>query len=110
MTTSVVTFANLGILAVVLRRRIGRVVDRETWRCLGLVGVASLPLLLGGWALAALSDGMAIPGTLAVLGLGGGLLGAVYVVLLLAFKLPEASGLLDRFTGRLRRKAARSAN
>jgi putative peptidoglycan lipid II flippase len=109
-TTSLVTFANLFILGALLRRRIGRVVETRTWRCLGLVGVASLPLLVGGWGLAALTAGASLLTTLTVLGVGGGLLGAVYVGLLLVFKLPEASNLLDRFTGRWRRrKAARSA-
>jgi putative peptidoglycan lipid II flippase len=110
-TTSVVTFANLFILAMLLRRRIGKVIDLETWRCLGLVGLASVPLLLGGWGLAVIVDGRSMLATLTALSLGGSFLGAIYVALLLAFKLPEASGLLDRFTGRLRRRrAARSAS
>ncbi|MBC7541783.1 MAG: murein biosynthesis integral membrane protein MurJ [Candidatus Sericytochromatia bacterium] len=109
-TTTLVTFANMGLLGWLLRRRIGRIVETETWRCLGMVGIASVPLLIGGFLLAHLSNGLSSLWTLIGLSAGGSLLGAVYVGLLLWFKLPEASSLLARLQSKLRsRKAARPA-
>ena len=110
-TTTIVTFANLGILGWLLRRRIGRVVETRTWRCLGMVGLASVPLLLGGFLLDRWAIHLNGLWTLVDLSIGGGILLAAYVALLLWFKLPEASDLLARFQGVLRRRsAARSAS
>lgn len=100
-TTTLVTFVNLFVLGALLRRRIGRFLDEETWRATGLVGLACLPLLAGGYGLTWLIGERGLIETVLLMGIGGGLLGVVYMAVLLWCGLPEARSLLDRVRARL---------